>query len=114
MIGTDKKPIQQVSPVSSADSMVQTTNLIDSEHKGLNREQLKIIDWLKEVQFQKQFFGGINEEDVWKKIHQLNEMYDAALKAERIRYDVLLENQNKDSGPTAQKNDVSKEVEVDG
>lgn len=56
----------------------------------LNHEQRKIAEWLKSVKFRKKFFGGICEQDVWKKIEQLNEMYEAVLIAERARYDVLL------------------------
>ena len=61
----------------------------------LNREQEKIINWLEKVKFSKQLLGGVNEQDVWKKINELNEMYEAALRAERIRYDALLEEQKK-------------------
>lgn len=113
MFRTDIKLNQKVVPDSSAEPMVQITDLPDTDPKVVNQEQLKIIDWLKGVRFQKQLFGGINEEDVWKKIHQLNEMYDAALKVERIRYDVLLEKQNNDYGPTAQIGDPKKGFKVD-
>ena len=59
----------------------------------LNHEQQRIIEWLKKVRFKKRFFGGVHERDVWKKIEQLNSMYDLALRAERARYDALLEEQ---------------------
>lgn len=67
----------------------------------LSREQLAIAKWLKEVRFRKKLFGGVNEQEVWKKIEKLNEMYEAALNAERLRYDVLLEQQrlNEDYDP---------------
>lgn len=113
MLRTDEKPNQKVTPDFSAEPMVQTPNLTDTDSKVVNQEQLKIIDWLKKVRFQKQLFGGINEEDVWKKIYQLNEMYDAALKVERIRYDVLLDKQSKDCGLSAQISDPTKGFEVD-
>lgn len=61
------------------------------EERQFNPEQKAIAQWLEEVRFQKHFFGGVSEEDVWKKIGELNAMYDEALKAERIRYDTLLE-----------------------
>lgn len=61
----------------------------------LNLEQEEIINWLEKVKFSKQLLGGVNEQDVWKKINELNEMYEAALRAERIRYDALLEEQKK-------------------
>ena len=65
----------------------------DLDLEILKPEQEKIIDWLEKVKFQKKFIGGVDEQDVWKKIHELNEMYEAALKAERIRYDILLKEQ---------------------
>ena len=56
----------------------------------LSREQKKIAQWLKQVKFRKTLFGGVNEHDVWKKIGELNELYNEALVAERARYDALL------------------------
>lgn len=68
---------------------------INSNLEIINPEQEKIIDWLEKVKFKNKMIGGVDEQDVWKKIHELNEMYEAALKAERIRYDVLLQEQKK-------------------
>lgn len=56
----------------------------------LSREQKKIAQWLKQVKFRKTLFGGVSERDVWKKIGELNELYNTALVAERARYDALL------------------------
>lgn len=56
----------------------------------LSREQKKIAQWLKQVKFRKTLFGGVSERDVWKKIGELNELYNEALVAERARYDALL------------------------
>lgn len=64
-------------------------------NKVLNHEQQKIAEWLKTVKFRKQTFGGVSERDVWDKIEQLNEMYEAALSAERARYDALLARQRR-------------------
>lgn len=58
--------------------------------KLLNHEQERIRKWLKQVRFRKTFFGGVDEADVWKKIAELNSMYETALSAERARYDALL------------------------
>lgn len=58
---------------------------------ALGREQKRIRQWLKQVRFRKRLFGGVDERDVWKKIGELNDMYNAALVAERARYDALLE-----------------------
>lgn len=66
-------------------------------NKILNHEQKKIGEWLKTVRFRKKFIGGVDEEDVWAKIEQLNEMYEKALSAERARYDALLAKQRRSS-----------------
>ena len=57
----------------------------------LNHEQERIQKWLKQVRFKKTLFGGVNEADLWKKIAELNSLYEAALSAERARYDALIE-----------------------
>ncbi len=58
--------------------------------EALNHEQARIHQWLKQVRFRKSTFGGVEEADVWKKIAELNGLYEAALSAERARYDALL------------------------
>ena len=65
-------------------------SLPSTEKEPLNSEQKTIVEWLKKVRFRKQLFGGVNEQDVWKKIDELNKLYDAALTAERIRYETLI------------------------
>ena len=62
---------------------------------GVNRESLsplhaEIANWLKKVRFRKTVFGA-DEQDVWKKIAELDEMYSVALQAERAKYEALLE-----------------------
>jgi hypothetical protein len=66
----------------------------------LNAEQKRIITWLRKVRFKKQLFGGVSEKDVWKKIEELNSMYNLALVAERARYDALLQNAVPSAPPT--------------
>lgn len=61
------------------------------EIQPLNREQKRIMTWLRQVRFKRKFFGGVNERDVWKKIEELNQMFNLALVAERARYDALLQ-----------------------
>lgn len=56
-------------------------------------EQQSIREWLKKVRFRKTIFGGLQEADVWKKMAEFNTMYEAALTAERMRYDTLLKEQ---------------------
>ena len=58
--------------------------------KPLNHEQERIQKWLEQVRFKNAFFGGVDEADLWKKIAELNSLYEAALSAERARYDALL------------------------
>ena len=42
-----------------------------SENEELSQEFLKIAQWLKRLRFRKKFFGGVSEQDVWKKIGSL-------------------------------------------
>lgn len=86
----DDSHVQKDTSEISANALNQEGALLDSEVEAVNKEHLSIVQWLKSVKFRKQIVGGVNEEDVWKKIHELNEMYEAALRSERIRYDVLL------------------------
>lgn len=55
-----------------------------------NRELDAVTEWLKKVKFKKTLFGGVDERDVWKKIDELNTLYNNAIIAERARYDALL------------------------
>lgn len=59
-------------------------------------ELRKIADWLSKVRFRRRWIGGLDEKSVWTKIRELNAMYEEALRAERIRYDVLLEEYRKE------------------
>ncbi|MDO4634266.1 MAG: hypothetical protein Q4B01_10450 [Eubacteriales bacterium] len=56
----------------------------------MSAEHEKVLQWLKTAKFRKQMFGGVSEHDVWKKLEELNALYEAALVAERARYDTLL------------------------
>lgn len=67
----------------------------NTENEELSQEFLKIAQWLKKLRFRKKIFGGVCEQDVWKKIGELNAMYEEALRAERIRYDALIEHYRK-------------------
>lgn len=61
---------------------------------GLGRRgnpQESLGKWLKQVRFKKCLLGGVSERDVWRKINELNSLYEAALSAERVRYDALIE-----------------------
>ena len=76
---------------STAPERIQNTAQPAPETEPLNREQMRIAKWLQNVHFRRQLFGGVSEQDVWKKIEKLDEMYREALIAERARYDALLE-----------------------
>lgn len=80
----------------------------------LNHEQQKIAEWLSKVRFRRKLFGGVSQQDVWRKIEQLNEMYEAALSAERARYDALLEQQRRNSSFEAKALDPEQEGEESG
>lgn len=61
------------------------------EAQVFNAEHEKMLHWLKTVRFRKVLFGGISEADMWRKLEELNHLYEASLAAERARYDALLE-----------------------
>jgi len=49
-------------------------------------ESVEISQYLKKLKFKKSFIGGLDEEDVWKKIRKLDEMYQKEL--ERLKRDI--------------------------
>ena len=59
--------------------------VIVSADPDLTPEQNEIYQWLQSVQFRRVSFGGVDEVDVWKKIEELNALYEKALLAERSR-----------------------------
>ncbi|MEE3419689.1 MAG: hypothetical protein VZR02_01095 [Lachnospiraceae bacterium] len=50
-----------------------------------------IADWVRHVRFKKKTFGGVDEADVFKKIEELNRLYETLLLQERAKYKALLE-----------------------
>ena len=64
-------------------------------------QEKHISDFLANLKFRKQVFGGVRETDVWKKIGKLNDMYRQALIAERARYDALLRAKTESGGGEA-------------
>lgn len=55
-----------------------------------NSEYQAVAQWLTSVKFRKKSIGGYDPEDVWKKLDELNTLYENALLAERARYNLLL------------------------
>lgn len=62
-----------------------------------NSEFQKIAPWLMSVKFRRKAVGGLDEADVWKKIEELNAMYEKALVAERVRCNLLISQVRKQS-----------------
>lgn len=58
----------------------------------------EIREWLSHVRFRRALLGGVREADVWKKIAELDTLYEKLLEAERIRYDALLKERTKGMG----------------
>ena len=56
-----------------AESKSSTPSISSTDKPAINSEQQNIIDWLKKVRFRKQLFGGVSEQDVWKKIDEAGE-----------------------------------------
>ena len=63
-----------------------------AEGECISREQQEILEWLRKVKFRKKLLGGVDEVQLWKKLEELYGLYANAIRAERARYDALLEN----------------------
>lgn len=59
------------------------------EEENSWQQENRIVKYLQQLKFKKKLFG-VDEADVWKKIQELNHMYEESLKWERKRYDLLL------------------------
>lgn len=86
---TEKKPVWAKKPGKTAPGLQSQAAQV------LNHEQQRLQSWLKTVHFKRAIFG-VSEADVWKKISKLDSLYQAALSAERARYDALLEQAKKE------------------
>lgn len=51
--------------------------------------------WLENVKFRKQLIGGVNEADLWKKINELNRLYQQAFHDQEVYYRALLDEQSR-------------------
>ena len=67
----------------------------DTSTEVINQEHKEIIKWFQTVKFRRMLFGGVDENDVWKKLQELNRLYESAIRAERERYNILLEDHQK-------------------
>lgn len=69
----------------------ETQRLPDAEKSCLNHEQEEIIRWIRTTKFRKKLVGGVDEVQLWKKMEELYGLYENAIRAERARYDALLQ-----------------------
>ena len=57
---------------------------VGEDTRPVNREHERLLEWFRTIRFKRTLIG-------WKKLAELNEIYEAALRAERARYDALIE-----------------------
>ena len=57
----------------------QPERLPETNTKALNHEQEKLRQWFQEVKFRKVLFGGVDEIQLWKKLEELNQIYETSL-----------------------------------
>ena len=69
----------------------------------INREHEELISWFQTVKFRKKLIGGVDELHLWRKLEELNGLYEAAIRAERTRYDALLQENKSFSNPLRNK-----------
>lgn len=87
---TGRHTAKSDAPKESPKAKKTDSPLADAEDISLESQLDNIRKWLQKVRFKKSVIGGVDESDVWKKISELNSLYETALIAERIRYDALL------------------------
>lgn len=107
--GKKEKNARQKRSVRQNNSGKGSTGEGRTEKEPLNHEQQKIFRWLKTVKFRRMVLGGVDERDVWKRLEELNAMYEAALGAERARYDALIEHH----AESAENRDISGKQEFE-
>lgn len=55
-----------------------------------NPEYQRVAAYLSAVRFKRKAVGGLDPADVWKKLEELNGLYEDALLAERVRCNLLI------------------------
>lgn len=58
--------------------------------QDMGQAQRRIGEYLEGLRFKRALFG-VSEEDVWRKLAQVEQLFQQALAAERARYEALLE-----------------------
>ncbi len=92
MTGVHAKKIETKQKVGKKRRFSFSTENTDRDFKTqcINHEHERLVQWLKTVKFRKVLFGGVDEAQLWKKLEELNRLYEAAIRAERARYDTLI------------------------
>lgn len=80
---------KQKRTAKQAQEMAESNWLDESE--PVNSEHQKMLEWLKTVKFKKTLINGVDEEDVWRKLEELNDMYEASLIEERAGNEALFD-----------------------
>ena len=50
-----------------------------------------IAELFRKMKFRKKLFGGVDEQDVWRKLDDLQKAYRSAYEAQAIKYETILE-----------------------
>lgn len=58
---------------------------------GISATHQQILDYVTGMKFKPKLIGGVDPDDVLKKMEELNRLYEMALLQERARYDALLQ-----------------------
>ena len=85
----DLKSSKKPAPTASEPARKDERKVKSDSGCRVSAERQEINAYLQKLRFRKRFFG-VDEQDLWKKLAELNRMYEQELKAERIRYDTLL------------------------
>ena len=59
-------------------------------NESISSTHQQILDYVTGMKFKHKLFGGVDPDDVLKKLEELNRLYETALLQERARYDALL------------------------
>lgn len=58
--------------------------------ESISSTHQQILDYVNGMKFKPKLFGGVDPDDVLKKLEELNHLYEMALLQERARYEALL------------------------
>ena len=78
-------------PSTASKKATVTPETIADEATPLNHVENQILTWFQTVRFRKITFGGLDEDDLWKKMSDLYDLFHQAISAERARYEGQLQ-----------------------